>query len=248
MEHLTAQYGETRILEDVDFEVYPGEILAVLGPSGCGKSTLMRHLIGLDKPFSGQVIIDEEPVFSDEEESFDRIRKKIGVLFQSSALIGSMTIGENVALPIREFAPLPPRAPGRLIRMKLCMVNLEGFDNHLPSEISGGMKKRAGLARALALNPKILFLDEPTSGLDPVSSAEIDELILQINRSLETTMVVVTHALDSIFRVAGRSIMLDKEKRGIIASGDPRKLREESTDPRVRRFFNSRTDPGSAAG
>jgi len=164
--------------------------------------------------------------------------KKVGILFQGSALIGSMTAAENVALPIDEYLDFSKRARDNLVRIKLCVVNLSGFENFLPSELSGGMKKRAGLARALALNPKILFLDEPTSGLDPVSSAQIDDLILGINKRTQTTVVIITHELDSIFKVAKRVIMLDKNTKGIIAEGDPHYLKDHSTDLTVRHFFN----------
>jgi phospholipid/cholesterol/gamma-HCH transport system ATP-binding protein len=233
-----AQYGEARILDDISFDVRQGEIFVILGGSGCGKSTLLRHLIGLNPPFSGKIIIDGTDITACDEKDFHHALRKIGVLFQSGALIGSMTLAENVALPILEYSDLSPGAVASLVRLKLRMVGLECYEDHLPSEISGGMKKRAGLARALALNPKILFLDEPSAGLDPITSAEIDELILQINKTAGMTMVIVTHELASIFAVAQRVIMLDKSTQGIIAEGDPRILKDQSEHPLVRKFFN----------
>lgn len=235
---LVAKYEDDLILENISFDVFEGEILVVLGSSGCGKSTLLRHMIGLDKPFSGNIIIDGKDITSSADGSYFNALKKIGVLFQSSALFGSMTVAENIALPIQEYSGLSKNSIANLVRMKLCMVNLQGYENYLPSKISGGMKKRAGLARALALNPKILFLDEPTAGLDPVSSAEIDELILLINKSIGTTVVIVTHVLDSILNVAQRIIMLDKKTKNIIAEGDPIYLKDNSQNVSVRQFFN----------
>ncbi len=244
IKNLCAGYKDDIILDNVSFDIFKGEILGILGGSGCGKSTLLRHMIGLEKAFSGKIIIDAQDITTCSESKFGAILRKIGVLFQGSALIGSMTIGENVALPIAEHSNLPKDTISDLVKMKLAMVDLAGYENHLPSEISGGMKKRAGLARALALTPKILFLDEPSAGLDPVTSAEIDELILHINRTTGTTMVIVTHELESIFNVAKRVIMLDKNTRGIIADGDPAALKTQSKNPMVSRFFNRRPRPG----
>ncbi len=235
VQQLIAQYGEHRVLEDVSFTVQPGEIFVILGGSGCGKSTLMRHIIGLDRLHGGRVVIAGTDI--GDESARWRIYQRIGVLFQGGALIGSMTVAQNVALPITAHADLSPRAVDRIVAAKLKLVDLECYGDHLPSEISGGMKKRAGLARALALNPEIVFLDEPSAGLDPVTSAEIDELLLTINRTAGTTLVIVTHELASIFAVAQRVIMLDKSTRNIIAEGDPRRLRDNSDDARVRAFF-----------
>ncbi len=239
--NLIARYGEDVILDQVSFDVFYGEILVILGGSGCGKSTLLRHMIGLNIPFSGNVFIDGVDITSCDDDSFHDTLTKIGVLFQGSALFGSMTLEENIELPIEEYSGLNHSAINSLAKMKLSMVDLSGYENHMPSELSGGMKKRAGLARALALNPKILFLDEPSAGLDPVTSSEIDELILHINKSIGTTMVIVTHELDSIFSVAHRVIMLDKTTKGIIAEGNPAHLRDHSQIPFVRQFFNRKT-------
>ncbi|MCU0596108.1 MAG: ATP-binding cassette domain-containing protein [Desulfobacterota bacterium] len=239
---LVARYGEETILKDVSFEVYEGEIFVILGGSGCGKSTLLKHLIGLIKPYSGQILIDGEDIARADSEGYHRLLRKIGILYQSGALFGSMTLAENVALPIVEYTDLTSGLVSALVRMKLNLVQLEGYEDYLPSEISGGMKKRAGLARAMALSPKIPFFDEPSAGLDPVTSAGLDNLILHLNKSLGTTMVIVTHELESILTVAQRVIMLDKSTKGIIAEGDPRHLRETSRNPLVWRFFNRRPE------
>ncbi len=242
---LTARYGEETILEGVSFDVYEGEIFVILGGSGCGKTTLLKHLIGLLKPYAGQVIIDGEDITRADSQGYHGLLKRIGILYQSGALFGSMTLAENVALPIVEYTDLPSELVSTVVRMKLNLVQLGGYEDYLPSEISGGMKKRAGLARAMALSPKILFFDEPSAGLDPVTSAGLDRLILHLNKSLGTTMVIVTHELQSILAVAQRVIMLDKETKGIIAEGDPGHLRETSRNPLVWRFFNRQPDEGA---
>lgn len=240
VENLVAGYGQDIILNNITFEVHEGEIFIVLGGSGCGKSTLLKHLIGLIKPISGSITLDGEDFSDPDDFILQKVLRKIGVLYQSAALFGSMTIAENIALPINEYTDLPEKAVDDMVRMKLKLVGLEGYEDYLPSEISGGMKKRAGLARAMALNPKILFFDEPSAGLDPVTAAGLDKLIIDINRLMGTTMVVVTHELQSIFNIAHRIIMLDKKSRGIIAEGDPGYLRDHSQNEYVRDFFNPR--------
>jgi phospholipid/cholesterol/gamma-HCH transport system ATP-binding protein len=238
VEHLTARFGSNTIFENVCFEVYKGEIFVILGGSGCGKSTLMKHMIGLYETESGKVVINGIDITKADETQLKKMRLGIGVAFQSGGLSGSMTLGENVALPLQEYTDLSPEWIHQIVKMKLGLVDLAGYENHLPEELSGGMKKRAGLARAMALDPTVLFFDEPSAGLDPITSAELDFLIKSIRAGIGTTMIIVTHELQSIFNVADRIIMLDKEAKGIIAEGDPRWLKENSTDRRVRNFFN----------
>lgn len=240
VKNLTVRYNEELILDKVSFSVKTGERFVIVGGSGSGKSTLMRHMIGLENPSQGQVLINGTDMTGCTEPALHNALRQIGVLFQGSALLGSMTVGENVALPIMEFSNLPKTVIANMVRMKLSLVGLECYEDHLPSEISGGMRKRAGLARAMALNPGILFLDEPSAGLDPITAAEIDDLIRHINESMGTTMIIVTHELDSICNLAQRLIMLEKTAKGIIAEGTPAKLREESSNPLVRRFFSPR--------
>jgi phospholipid/cholesterol/gamma-HCH transport system ATP-binding protein len=238
VENLTAGYGENIILKDINLEVYSGEIFIILGGSGCGKSTLMKQMIGIQTPFSGRVLVNGIDIHTEDEAEQGKIRRQIGVAFQAGALFGSMTLGENVALPLQEYTDLPEEEINRIVKMKLGMVNLRGYENHPPGELSGGMQKRAGLARAMALDPQVLFFDEPSAGLDPVTAAELDILIKGINAGMGITMVVVTHELQSILNIAHRVIMLDKEARGVIAEGDPRELQKHSEDPRVHNFFN----------
>lgn len=237
VQDLTVRYGEDTILQDVTFDVFPGEIMAVLGRSGCGKSTLFKAMIGLVERSAGTVFIDGSIVQAGIEADNERILRKIGVLFQSGALFTSMTVAENVAFPLRQFTKLPHKNIEQLIRIKLSQVGLLGRELYLPAELSGGMQKRVALARAMALDPKILFFDEPSAGLDPVTSAELDETILNITQALGTTIIIVTHELESIFHVASRAIMLDAEERGIIAQGTPEELRQNCSDVRVQQFF-----------
>ena len=242
VENLTARYGDVTILQDVSFEVFRGERFMILGGSGCGKSTLLKHMIGLIKPHSGRVIVNGIDIARADEETIHRVRSQIGVLFQADALFGSMSLGQNVALPIAEYTDLPPGLIREIVRMKLGLVNLAGYENHMPSELSGGMRKRAGLARAMALDPTFLFFDEPWAGLDPVTAAELDILIRSLNEGIGTTMVFVTQELASIFNLGQRAIMLHKDARGIIARGTPTELRKTSSDPRVSHFFNRQAD------
>jgi phospholipid/cholesterol/gamma-HCH transport system ATP-binding protein len=246
VDQLTARFGDNTIFDRVSFQVNQGEILVILGGSGCGKSTMLKHMIGLYQPVAGQVLIHGVNVNTDDDWVLRQVRMDLGVLFQSGALFGSMTLGENVALPLQEYTDLDAATIELIVRMKLALVNLAGYENHLPSEVSGGMMKRAGLARAMALDPTILFFDEPSAGLDPITSVELDNLIKSINAGMGTTMVIVTHELESIFTIAQRVLMLDKSARGIIAEGDPRDLKDHSTDPRVVNFFNRRPSAGPA--
>jgi phospholipid/cholesterol/gamma-HCH transport system ATP-binding protein len=237
VEGLTAAFGEDVILRDVSFEVKQGEVVVIAGGSGCGKSTLLKHMIGLHELAAGRVTINDVDVTTAGEAQMARLRQHIGVTFQSGALLGSLTVLENIMLPLVDFTDLNQKTAQMVAKMKLALVGLTGYENHLPSEISGGMMKRAGLARALALDPVVLFFDEPSAGLDPITSAELDLLINSLNAGLGTTMVIVTHELASIFNIAHRVIMLDKSAKGIIAQGSPEKLKNESTDPRVVNFF-----------
>ncbi len=237
VEHLVAAYRDVVILDDVSCEVRRGEVFLIVGGSGSGKTTLMRHMIGLLRPSAGRIIIEGEDITHADEEQLQRIERKLGVSFQGGALFGSLTLGQNVALPLEEYTTLPPATIQLLVRLKLAMVKLEGYEDFMISELSGGMKKRAALARALALDPAILFFDEPSAGLDPITSAELDQLILQINKSLHTTIVAVSHELPSIFTIADRCIMLDGDTKRIIAEGPPAELRNHP-DPKVYAFFN----------
>ena len=238
VENLTMKFGDDIILQDVSFEVFQGEIFVIVGVSGCGKSTLLKNMIGLYKPTAGRIMIEGIDITADDEVALNRFRMAIGVLFQAGALIGSMSLAENVALPLMGRRSMSPATVDRIVKMKLGMVNLAGYENHLPLELSGGMKKRAGLARAMAMDPTILFFDEPNTGLDPVTSAELDVTVKAINRGMGTTMVIVSHDLASIMSIAHRVIMLDKSQKGIIAEGDPLDLKENSKDPKVVSFFN----------
>lgn len=237
VENLEASYGDNVILKNVSFQVRRGEIFAIAGGSGCGKSTLLKYLIGLYRPQAGRVIVDGIDMATADDDTINAHRQRFGVLFQSGGLIGSMTLAENITLPLKEAGRFPRDFLAHLVRAKLNMVNLTGYENHYPAELSGGMKKRAGLARALALDPSILFFDEPTAGLDPVTSREIYELIDVINKGMETTMVIVTHDLELIFRLAHEAILLHSEEKSIIAYGKPKDLEGVTHDHRVQAFF-----------
>jgi phospholipid/cholesterol/gamma-HCH transport system ATP-binding protein len=236
--NLTIGYGGEPVLEDVTFDVRRGEVFVILGGSGCGKSTLLKHLIGLYPPMKGEILIEGRELVTAEGDERRAILKRIGVSYQSGALFGSMTLAENVRLPLEEYTDLSEGALALIAWMKLQLVGLEDYVGSLPSEVSGGMQKRAAIARAMALDPAVVFLDEPSAGLDPITSAELDALILRLNETLGMTFVIVTHELPSIYAIADRVIMLDKERKGIIAEGVPAELRDHSTEPFVRQFFH----------
>jgi len=242
VEGLECVYGRTVVLTNVSFSVAPGEIFFVVGGSGCGKSTLLRNLVGLNEPLRGSVRYFGTPFTRSGTTDRRKLLKTFGMLFQGGALWSSLTLRQNVALPLEEYTALSRREINEVAALKLAQVGLAGFEDYFPSEISGGMKKRAGLARALALDPAVVFFDEPSAGLDPVTSRKLDELILQIRDTFGTTIVAVSHELASIFAIADRAIMLDRGDRGIIAEGSPRRLAVGSRDPRVQEFFR-RPDP-----
>lgn len=237
VQDLTLAYGDFLIQKDLTFTINKRDIFVIMGGSGCGKSTLMRHLIGLDKPVKGDVFYDEVNFWNAESEERERIMRTFGVLYQSGALWSAMTIGENVALPLQHYTKLEPDLIEEIVSLKLALVGLAGFNDYYPSEISGGMKKRAGLARAMALDPEILYFDEPSAGLDPITAHLLDKLILEIRESLGATIVVVTHDLASILAVGTNSVFLDSETKTMIATGDPKTLLAESDDPRVIEFL-----------
>lgn len=236
---LTTFYGERQILKGVNLDIYPGETMVILGRSGCGKSTLLRHMVGLAKPTSGTISIAGRDITNLKESELFKTLKKVGLLFQSGALFNSMTVGDNVALQLREHTALEESTIKIMTRIKLELVDLSGFDDFKPAQLSGGMKKRAGLARALAMDPEILFCDEPSAGLDPVVARGIDDLILKLKRAFKMTIVVVTHELASVFAIADRIAMLHEGK--VIACGTKDELKS-SNDPRVVQFLNREAD------
>jgi len=241
--NLTMAYGSRVIQRDLTFTVRRGEIFIVMGGSGCGKSTLLRHLIGLQAPADGVILRDGQDFWALSDAARDRIKRNSGILYQTGALWSSMTLAKNIALPLQQFTRLQPREIRDLCSFKLALVGLAGCEHFYPSEISGGMRKRAALARALALDPEILFFDEPSAGLDPISSRRLDDLIIELRESLSATVVVVTHELASIFAIGTDAIFLDSESKTIIAQGSPKDLLNPAAPPLVRQFL---TRGGSA--
>ncbi len=234
---LTMAYGSFVIQRDLSFTVNRGDIFIIMGGSGCGKSTLLRNMVGLQEPAKGKVLYNGASFWDSGPEERKNIMRRFGILYQSGALWSSMTLAENVALPLSEYTRLSHAEIRELVSLKLALVGLAGFEEFYPSEISGGMCKRAGIARAMALDPDILFFDEPSAGLDPISARRLDELIVELRDSLGTTVVVVTHELASIFAIGDNSVFLDADSRTMIAVGDPKKLLEESRDPKIRNFL-----------
>ena len=237
---LRVSYGEVEILHGITFEVKHGETLVILGGSGSGKSTLLRTLVGLEKPSSGEIWIKGKNIAAISDSEMDEIRKQIGMSFQGGALFGSMSVGENVGLPLREHTKLEDSTIEIMVRLKLEQVGLEGFEYYMPSQLSGGMKKRAAVARALAMDPQILFFDEPSAGLDPIIAAGIDQLILELKQAFRMTIIVVTHELASAYLIADRMVLIDKGR--VVAMGTTAEMRA-STQPRVRQFLDRVPDP-----
>ncbi|WP_303721971.1 ABC transporter ATP-binding protein [Malonomonas rubra] len=237
IQNLTMAYGDNIIQENLDFRVAHGEIFIIMGGSGCGKSTLLRHLIGLMQPYKGKILIGGVDLWESSQDERNQLISRCGVLYQGGALWSSMTLAENIEVPLKEYTNLNAKQISEVISYKLSLVGLAGFEDYYPSEISGGMQKRAGLARAMALDPDILFFDEPSAGLDPISSRLLDDLIMQLRDSLGSTVVIVTHELASIFAVGDNSIFLDTESKTIIARGAPIELLKNCQDARVRKFL-----------
>ena len=247
IQDLTMAYGTFVIQHDLSFTIPAGEIFIIMGGSGCGKSTLLRHLIGLVHPAKGDVLYDGESFWTAAPDQRERMMRRFGVLYQSGALWSSMTLAENIALPLGEYTNLRPHEIRDVVSLKLALVGLAGFEDFYPSEISGGMRKRAGLARAMALDPDILFFDEPSAGLDPLSSRRLDDLILELRDSLGATVVIVTHELQSIFAIADNGVFLDSETKTMLAVGNPAVLRDTSPEPKIRAFLTRGEAEASAS-
>src|SRR5580700_9373118 len=235
--NMTMAYGSFVLMRDLNFVVKRGDIFIIMGGSGCGKSTLLRHLIGLKDPATGEIVYGDINFTQAAPEQRELLLRRFGILYQSGALWSSMTLAENIGLPLGEFTDLTPSQIREIASLKLALVGLKGFEDFYPNQISGGMQKRAGLARAMALDPDILFFDEPSAGLDPISSRLLDDLILELRANLGATIVVVTHELASIFAIGNNSVFLDAESRTMIAHGDPKDLLKNCKDPRVHTFL-----------
>jgi len=246
VDNLTMAYGDFLIQKDLDFSIHKGDVFVIMGGSGCGKSTLLRHMVGLKRPAKGDITYKGETFWGSDEVVQNRIRNSWGVLFQSGALFSSMTLAENVALPLRSYTDYSENTIREIVSFKLSLVGLKGFEKFHPSEISGGMQKRAGLARAMALDPEILFFDEPSAGLDPVSAKRLDDLIIELSQSLGTTIVIVTHELASIFDVGTNSVFLDPVSKTMLAQGDPNDLLNNCNNPVVHEFLTRAKEEGDA--
>ncbi len=245
VQNLMMTYGTRTVMENLNFAVRRGEIFVIMGGSGSGKSTLLKHLIGLKKPAKGAILFDGENFGEADEASRKGMLRRMGVLYQNGALWSGLTLAENVSLPLEEYTELDPTSIAEVVSLKLALVGLRGFEEYYPVAISGGMRKRAALARAMALDPEVLFFDEPSSGLDPITASRLDDLILQLRNSFDTTIVVVSHDLDSIFKIADRAVFLDIKEKTMTALGDPAELRDDPPSEEVRQFL---TRSGDADG
>lgn len=237
VQNLTMAYGSRVIQRDLTFDIHRGEVCIIMGGSGCGKSTLMRHLVGLVRPAAGKVYIKGQSLWDADDTTRNALLRRMGVMYQAGALWSSMTLAENIALPLQRYSKLSESDIRDMVAFKLALVGLAGFEDYYPSEISGGMQKRASIARAMALDPDIVFFDEPSAGLDPITSRQLDELILELRDSLDMTFVVVTHELQSIFTIGTDSVFLDAQSKTMIAEGDPKRLLKETDNPKVREFL-----------
>ncbi len=240
---LTMAYGSFVVMKDLTFDIQERDIFVIMGGSGCGKSTLLKHMIGLREPAKGSIHYGGENFTAADPDEREKFIRRFGVMYQSGALWSSLTLAENIALPLEEFTQMQPKAVAELVSYKLALVGLSGYEDYYPSQVSGGMNKRAGIARAMALDPDILFLDEPGAGLDPLSSRRLDDLILRLRDSLGSTVVIVTHELASIFAIANNSVFLDTETRTLGAVGNPTELKDHSENPNVRLFLNRGAEP-----
>jgi phospholipid/cholesterol/gamma-HCH transport system ATP-binding protein len=244
VQDLTMAYGSFVVQRDLTFTINHGDVFIIMGDSGCGKSTLLRHMVGLKSPAAGKVLYSGVSFWDSEPSVRDQLMRQVGILYQSGALWSSMTLAENVALPLQEYTDLKAPQIREVVSLKMALVGLAGFEDYYPSEISGGMRKRAGLARAMAMDPKILFFDEPSAGLDPISARLLDDLILELRESLGTTVVVVTHELASIFAIGNDSVFLDAKRKTMMAIGDPKRMLQECQDPKVHRFLTRGEEDG----
>ncbi len=236
--NLTMAYGDFIIQRDLNFTISRGDVFIIMGGSGCGKSTLVKHLIGLKPPASGDIIIDGMNYWKAQPHEQEALKQRFGVMFQAGALWSSLTLAENIALPLGEYTKLSDKQIAEVVSLKLALVGLSGFEEFYPSQISGGMRKRASLARAIALDPEIVFFDEPSAGLDPISSRRLDNLILELSNSLRMTVVIVTHELASIFAIGNNSVFLDADTKTMLTTGDPNMLRNDTSNPKVKNFLN----------
>ena len=241
VKNLTMAYGTNVVMKDLNFTVGAGEIFIIMGGSGSGKSTLLKHLIGLKEPATGEILFDNEPYWMMEERQKNKVRQRMGILYQHGALWSGMTLSENIALPLQEYTTLKRSDIDKVVSLKLALVGLKGFESYYPAEISGGMNKRAALARAMALDPDLLFFDEPSSGLDPISARRLDDLILRLRESLGTTIVIVTHDLESIYTVADRAVFLDYRVKTMTALGNPTTMKNDPPNEEIYRFLTRST-------